>query len=496
MSVPHARYRPRTMTERPNAGWTLLVVCSATFMLTLDVTIVSVALSQIATDLHAGLSALQWVVDAYTLPLAGGLLSAAVLGDRIGRLRLFVTGLAVFTVSSLACALAANALQLDLARAVQGVGAAMLFGTALPLLGAAYPEPARRAKAVGAFGASYAAATALGPLIGGVLTEGLGWRWIFLVNVPIGLLTLVGCRWLPESRPETAPGNDWVGAGLLTGGLLTLLLALIRGNAEGWGSLQILGLFAVSALLLGGFVVWEGQHPEPMLSLRLFARPAFAGVAIQSFATGATLVAATYYLALHLQNTVGLSPLTTGIRFLPLTMTAFVAALLTAAVLHRTGTTAPLVAGLVLAGIGLLSLIRLDATGSFSSLVPGFLAAGAGLGIGAAAVASAALASVEPHDAGMATGTVNTFRQVGISAGVAALGALMQHGTTRKAATHLAALPPDTLTTRSALSTLLLVAGSGALAAAILCAVLLTRTKPSRVEPAEAPESSADLVVD
>ncbi|MEU4162609.1 MFS transporter [Actinoplanes sp. NPDC026670] len=484
-------------------------MCIAIFMLTLDVTIVSVALAGIQDELDASLSALQWVVDGYTLPLAGGLLSAAVLGDRIGRRRIFVAGLVIFTVASLGCALAGTSATLIAARAVQGIGAAMLFGTALPLLGAAFPEAAQRARAVGVFGASYAAATAAGPLVGGVLVDGPGWRWIFLINVPLGLLTLLGCLLLEESRPDRAPRNDWGGAVLLSGALLVLLLALIRGNDDGWGSPLILGLFTAGAVLLAGFVQWERRVTDPMLSLRLFLRPAFAGVALQSFATAATLVAATYYLALHLQNVAGHSPLGTGLRVLPLTATALVAAPVTAALVRRTGTTPPLIGGLLLAGAGLLCMAFIDTDGSSAVLTVGFVLAGLGLGAGAAATAAAALAAVEPTEAGMATGTVNTMRQIGTSAGVAALGALMQAQARDNASAEIAGLGPAvpqdlllseigaglarhagqylppgvretaasiaTSATGDAVGAVFLTAGVAALAAAALCALLLTR---------------------
>ena len=502
-------------TVPSRSPWTLIVVCAAIFMLTLDVTIVSVALAGIQGELDASLPALQWVVDGYTLPLAGGLLSAAVLGDRIGRRRVFVVGLLVFTAASLGCALADTAGTLIAARAVQGGGAALLFGTALPLLGAAYPVSAERARAIGAFGASYAAATAAGPLIGGVLVDGPGWRWIFLINVPLGLLALLGCRQLSESRPERAPRNDWVGAGLLSGGLLALLLGLIRGNEEGWGSAMILGLFTASAVLLTAFVRWESRVTDPMLSLRLFTRPAFAGVALQSFATAATLVAATYYLALHLQNVAGFSPLETGLRVLPLTASAFVAALVGAALLRRIGTTPLLILGLVLAGVGLLGMGLIDTAASIAMLTPGFVLAGAGLGIGAAATASAGLAAVEPADAGMATGTVNTMRQIGTAAGVAGLGAILQSQAQRNAGPELDGLGPavpkaqliseigaglgrnagDYLpaglrepvasiaaaATNDAVSTVFVIGGGAAIAAAVACGFLLTRRRQARL---------------
>ena len=505
--------------------WTLAVVCAAVFMLLLDVTIVSVALADLQKDLSASLSSLQWVVDAYTLTLAGGLLTAATLGDRIGRRRIFAAGLTVFTAASLACALATGIGQLDAFRAVQGVGAALLFGAALPLLGAAFPDPAARTRAIGAFGATLAAATAVGPLIGGALVSGPGWRWIFLINVPVGVLTLLALTRVPESRPAGARRADWTGTVLLTGALLTLLLALIRGNDDGWTSAPVLGLLAAAAVLLAGFCTWEARTPEPMLDLHLFARPAFTGVALQAFAVSGTIIAATYLLALYLQTTMGLSPFDSGVRVLPLTLVAFVTAPVTAALLRRTGTSVPLVAGLVAAGAGLLLATRVTASSDWTVFVPGFVLAGIGLGIGSASSPAAALATVEPARAGMATGAVNTLRQVGTAAGVATVGAVFQHVATSRTTDLLAtgplrvasaadrarladavgsgagvrvasAVPPAVRTavadvarraSTDALDTVLLGTGVGALVAAVLVAALLRLGRGDTATGAPAP---------
>jgi len=320
-----------------------------------------------------------------------------------------------------------------------------LFGTALPLLGEAFPEPAARARAIGAFGATLSAATAVGPLVGGALVDGPGWRWIFLINVPVGLLTLLACTGLRESRPGTAPRADWAGALTLTASLLALLLGLIRGNDDGWGSPTILGLLTAATALMVAFLVRERTAAEPMLDLSLFARPAFTAVALQAFAVAGTLVAATYYVALYLQNVAGFSPFGTGLRVLPLTVAAFVAAPVTAALLGRVGTAAPLALGLGLSALGLLLLSRVDAAEPWTVLVPGFVVAGIGLGVGSAASASAALGAVEPARAGMATGAVNTMRQVGAAAGVAAIGALFQHESGRRAGELLGGLPAGAL---------------------------------------------------
>jgi EmrB/QacA subfamily drug resistance transporter len=425
---------------RRHPRWTLTIVCVATFMLLLDVTVVAVALSGIQTDFGSDLGSLQWVVDAYTLPLAGLLLTAATLGDRIGRRRIFLVGMALFTLGSLACALAGSPLILDLTRAVQGIGGALLFGVGLPLVGAAFPEPRARAAAIGAFGATLAGATAVGPLVGGALVDGPGWRWIFLVNVPIGLAALVaGWFRLHESRVAAARAADWPGTALLTAGLLALLLGLIRGNADGWGSAEILGLFAAAAVLLVGFVVREATAAAPMLELRLFRSASFTGVSIGAWAVSATLVAATSYLGLYLVNTLNYSPFQAGLRFLPLTVASFVAAPVVARLVDRVPPRITVGGGLALSALGLWLAGQLDGDSRWTALLAGFVVAGVGLGAANASMSQAALAAVDHSRAGMATGTVSALRQIGVAAGVAVLGAVFQHRATGAMARQLAA---------------------------------------------------------
>jgi EmrB/QacA subfamily drug resistance transporter len=419
-------------------GWTLAVVCVAVFMLLLDVTVVAVALADIQRDLGGELASLQWVVDAYTLTLAGLLLTAATLGDRIGRRRIFIAGLVVFTAASAGCAAAWSPLSLNLIRGVQGIGGALLFGTALPLLGAAFTTPRGHARAIGAFGASLTAATAVGPLVGGLLVDGAGWRWIFLVNLPIGVLALMATRQMTESRSDSPRVADWTGTALLVGGLFTVLLGLIQGNPDGWTSPRVLALLGGGVVLFAAFVAYEMWVAEPMLDLSLFRRAGFTGVGLGSFAVSATLVAATTYLALFLQNGLGYSPLATGIRVLPLTLASFVAAPLTARLLHRVPMWVLVGGGLLLAGAGLVLTARVDGTSEWTVFLPGFVIAGVGLGVTGSALSGAALAAVEPGRAGMATGAVNTLRQVGVAAGVAVLGALFQHTATDRAGTLFA----------------------------------------------------------
>lgn len=434
-----------TDAERTTGRWTLVLVCTAMFMLLLDVTIVSVALGDIQRDFHAGLADLQWVLDAYTLPLAGALLTAATISDRLGRRRVFLAGLAVFTLGSLACALAWSPLALDVTRAVQGLGGALLFGTALPLVAAAFPDPRRRASAIGVFGATIAAATAVGPLVGGALVAGPGWRWIFLVNVPVGAVALVaGAFRLRESRADRARRADWPGTALLTGALFAVLYALVRGNVDGWTSALILGCFAAGALLLAGFVLREATAREPMLDLALFRSRSFTGVVVAVLVMAAGLVGATPYLALYVQNTLGYSAFGSGLRFLPLSVTAFVAAPVAARVGHRLPVRVTVAASLAVTAAGLLALAHLDAGSRWTTLVAGFVLAGLGMGASSAVTSQAAVSAVEPGRAGMATGAVNTMRQVGTAAGVAILGALFQHRATDVAVSRLAGAVPAT----------------------------------------------------
>ncbi|TQS41012.1 MFS transporter [Cryptosporangium phraense] len=429
-------------------GWTLLVVCAAVFMLLLDLTVVAVALGDLQHDFDASLSELQWVVDAYTLPLAGLLLTAATLGDRIGRRRIFAAGLALFTLGSLACALAWSALSLDAFRGLQGVGAALLFGTALPLLGAAFPEPKRRAGAIGVFGATLTGATAVGPLVGGALVDGPGWRWIFLINVPIGIAALVVTALrLAESRPENPRKADWPGTALLTGGLFALLLGLIRGHEEGWGSALIVGLFVAAGVLIGGFLVRQATAAQPMMDLSLFRSPTFSGVSLSVFVISAALVGATTYLSLYFLNTLGYTPFEAGLRFLPLTVASFVAAPIAAQLVHRVSPRILVGGSVLVAALGMALMTQLDGDSAWTVLIPGFVVAGIGMGVSGAVVSSVSLAAVEPTRAGMATGVVNTLRQLGVAAGVAIWGVVFQArvGDELTSQLHGSGLPVDKL---------------------------------------------------
>jgi EmrB/QacA subfamily drug resistance transporter len=410
------------MAENPAASsrqrWTLALVCTAAFMLLLDITVVGVALPSIQRDLRASLPDLQWVSAAYALVLAVLLLPAATLGDRLGRRRLFLVGMVVFTVGSLACALATTALQLELFRAVQGVGGAVLFATATPLLRAEF-SGAALARALGAFGATLGGASAVGPLVGGVLTDTLGWRFIFFVNLPIGVAAFAGgVARLRESRNPAGGRGDWIGTALITAALTALMFALIRGNALGWASLAILALFATAAVAFAGFVIYELRiAATPMADLRLFGRRSFAATGFVAFAISATVIGMITYLSLYMQNTLGYSPIQGGLRFLPLFLASFAVALLTGRLIGKVAMRVLLGVAMAAAAAGLASMAHLTATSTWLVLVPGFILTGIGLGITSTALASAALAAVEPARAGMAAGLTNTLRQIGTRPG-------------------------------------------------------------------------------
>ncbi|HEY6671154.1 MAG TPA: DHA2 family efflux MFS transporter permease subunit, partial [Solirubrobacterales bacterium] len=316
--------------------WTLIAVSVATFMLLLDITVVNVALPQIRDDLGGSFSDLQWVVDAYALTLAALVLTAGSLADRLGRRRLFVWGLGIFSAASLLCGLAPDPTFLNIARALQGIGGAVMFAVSLALLAQEFPAGRERANAMGIYGATIGVAVAIGPLVGGALTDGLGWQSIFYLNVPIGL-TAIGVTFarLRESRDPNATRVDWPGVATFSAALFMLVLALVRGNDEGWGSTQIVALLAGSAVLLAAFVAIERRVREPMLPLGLFKRPAFTGVQLGAFAISASAFALFLYIGLYLQNYLGYTPLQAGLRYLPITLAAFLLSPVAAALLTR-----------------------------------------------------------------------------------------------------------------------------------------------------------------
>jgi EmrB/QacA subfamily drug resistance transporter len=421
--------------------WTLLAVCLATFMLLLDITIVNVALPDISRDLGTTFSDLQWVIDAYALMLAALLLTAGSLADLFGRRRVFALGLASFTIASVLCALAPSALVLILARGAQGIGGAAMFATSLALLAQEF-HGRERGTAFGIWGATTGAAVAIGPLVGGALTSGLGWPSIFYLNVPIGIATLaITLRRLPESRDEHAGAIDWAGLVTFSAALFLLVFALIRGNEEGWGSPLLVALLLASALLLVLFIAVERRQERPMFDLSLFRNRTFVGGSIAAFALSASMFAMFLYLTLYLQTILGHSPLETGLEFLPVTLLSFVAAAVSGKLTARLPARGLLGVGLLLVGLGLLLMRGLDAASDWTALLPGFLVAGVGIGTINPSIANAAIGVVAPARSGMASGISSTFRQVGIATGIAGLGAIFQSQVTQRLTSALAGTP-------------------------------------------------------
>jgi EmrB/QacA subfamily drug resistance transporter len=405
--------------------WTLIAVSVATFMLLLDITVVNVALPSIRDDLGASFTDLQWVVDAYALTLAALVLTAGSLADRLGRRRLFAAGLGIFSAASLLCALAPDPTFLNVARAVQGVGGAVMFAVSLALIAQEFTAGRERGMAMGLYGATIGVAVAAGPLVGGALTDSLGWESIFYLNVPIGLIAIaITYLKVRESRDPNATRVDWAGVVTFSGALLMLVLALVRGNDEGWGSALIVALFAGSAVLLGAFLAIERRVAEPMLPLGLFRRRAFTGVQLAAFAVSGSLFALFLYLTLYLQNYLGLSPLEAGLRYLPITVASFLAAPIAGALLSRVPARLMMSTGLAVGGLGLLLMSGIGAADDWTTLLGGFLVAGAGVGLLNPVIADVAVSVVPKAQSGMAAGINDTFRQVGVAVGIAVWGAV------------------------------------------------------------------------
>jgi EmrB/QacA subfamily drug resistance transporter len=406
--------------------WTLVLISTATFMLLLDITVVNVALPDIQRELGASLSSLQWVVDAYSLTLAAFLLTAGSLGDRLGRRRVFTIGFAIFTFSSFLCGIAGDPTLLNLARGLQGVGGAGMFATSLALIGQEF-HGKDRATAFGVWGATIGGAVAIGPLVGGVITEHLGWEWIFFVNIPIGLVAIFFTeRKIANVVSPDAERIDLPGVATFSAALFLLIFGLIRGNPEGWGSPMIVACLGGAAALLAAFVAIEARSDHPMLDLTLFRKPAFNGVSAVAFGLSAGMFAMFLYLTIYMQGVLDFSPLEAGLRFLPLTFLSFIASPIAGTLSHKVPIRILLGVGLSLVGIGLLLMHGVSADSEWTSLLLGFLIAGVGIGVTNPGIGQAAIAVVPVEKSGMGSGINTTFRQVGIATGVAALGAIFQ----------------------------------------------------------------------
>ncbi len=420
--------------------WTLTAVVLATFMLLLDITVVNTALPQLEKSLGASFTDLQWVIDAYSLALATVVLTAGALADRFGRKRWFLAGLIIFSASSLACGLAPTAPLLIGARGVQGIGGAIMFAISLALIAQEFPSGRERGTAMAIYGATIGVAVALGPLVGGALTQSLGWEWVFYLNVPIGIVAIaITALTVAESSDPNAQRPDWPGVASFSAALFMLVFALLRGNALGWGSPAIVTLLAGALLMLGAFIVIELRSAHPMLPLELFAKRAFTGVQLAAFAISASLFAMFLYLTLYMQQFLGNSPLGAGVRYLPMTIVTFLIAGLSGIWVSRVLARAQLAVGLALCGLGLILMSGLSTADGWTALLPGFIVAGVGVGIVNTVVADVALSVVPKERSGMAAGINDTFRQVGIAVGIAAWGAMF----TARGASKAVSLAPQ-----------------------------------------------------
>ncbi len=421
--------------------WTLTAVCIGVFMLLLDVTIVNVALPDIGRAFGASLSDLQWMIDAYALTLAALLLTAGSLADRFGRRLMFAVGTAMFTVGSFLCGLAQTSLFLILARAGQGVGGAIMFATSLALLADAF-RGRDRGVAFGVFGAVTGVAVAVGPVLGGVLTSGLSWRWIFFVNVPVGVVAVaITLLAVAESRDPRAGRIDWFGLVTFSGALSALVYGLIRSSIDGWSSAPVAGCLIGAAALLAAFGVAEAVQTQPMFDLTLLRKPTFDGGLFAAFGLSASLFSMFTYLVLYMQSVLGLSAVATGTRFLVLSGALFVSAAIAGRLTERVPAKLLIGPGFAAVGAGLLLMRGLTVGSGWTHFIPGFIVAGVGAGFVNVPLASTAVGVVAPERAGMASGINTTFRQVGIATGIAGLGSIFSAQLRDTVTSALAATP-------------------------------------------------------
>jgi EmrB/QacA subfamily drug resistance transporter len=431
------------VAPRHRSAWAFVITAIALFMVSLDNLVVTTALPVIKRDLGASLQDLEWTVNAYTLTFAVLLLTGAALGDRFGRRRLFVLGLGIFTLGSAAAALAPSTGTLILARALQGLGGAIVTPLTLTILSRAV-GPERRALALGAWGGVAGLAIAIGPVVGGAITQGISWQWIFWLNVPVGIVAVaLALVRLEESRGPVAR-LDVAGLGLASAGLLGLVWGVIHGNERGWTDPQIVGSLGIGLLLLGGFVAWEARTAAPMLPLHLFRNRAFAAANSVSLLMYFGMFGSIFLLSQFFQVVQGLNPFESGLRVLPWTaMPAFVAPI-AGVLVGRTGTRPLLVAGMVLMAIGLAWLAAIvTPTVPYSTVVPAFVVAGIGMGLFFAPIATAVLSAVRPEEEGKASGANNAIREVGGVFGVAVLAAIFSaNGSYASPAQYVAGIIP------------------------------------------------------
>jgi EmrB/QacA subfamily drug resistance transporter len=412
------------MVETAQRKWlALALLATVQFMVVLDIAIVNVALPSIQVDLGFSQENLQWVISAYALLFGGFLLLGGRAADLLGRRRLFVAGLIVFTAASLLSGLAWSDEVLILTRAIQGLGAAIITPAALSILMTTFSEGRERNAALGVWGAVGAFGAVAGVLLGGVLTDWLSWEWIFYINVPVGLAALaLTPLLLRESRDAHVKTFDVLGAVLVTGGLITLVYAITEASSYGWSSVETIGLFAAAAVLLAGFIGWESRASEPLMPFSIFRIRTVSAANIAGLILGTVTFSMFLMLTLYMQQVLGYSPMRTGVAYLAVAGTAIVWSTIAAQLVNRVGVKPTIAAGMTLLAIGLAYFTQVSVGGSYvGDLLPGFLIIAAGLGFSFVPISIAALAGVQPSEAGLASGLFNTSQQIGGALGIAAL---------------------------------------------------------------------------
>jgi EmrB/QacA subfamily drug resistance transporter len=416
----------RLISDENRRWWTLAAVSFGLFMIMLDNTVVNVALPSIRADLGISISELEWVVNAYALTFGVLLLTGGKLADLIGRRRIYIAGLVIFTGASLWCGLAGGAASLIAARTVQGVGAAMLNPATLSIITATFP-PRQRGTAIGIWAGVSALALAIGPLVGGLLTQKISWSWIFFINIPVGVLGVLAARAFIHESKDNSLEQRLDLPGLITSavGLFGLTYALIETNTHAWGSTRVLSLFALAAVSLTAFVLLELRQRVPMLDLSLFRNPTFSGANTVMGLVGLAMFGIFFYNSLYLQNVLGYSAIQTGATFLPLTVLIILVAPLAGRFTDLIGPRWLVGAGLTLLTGSLLLFATLDAQSSFWNILPGLVVGGLGMGITMAPTTTAAMSSVPVDKAGVGSAVINSARQVGGSLGIAIMGTVI-----------------------------------------------------------------------
>ena len=420
------RYR-HLITEENRKWWTLGAMCFALFMIMLDNTVVNVALPSIQRDLGATLSALEWTVNGYTLSFAVLLATGGRLGDIFGRRRMFLLGVVVFALSSATAGLAVDTTSLVVSRVVQGVGAALMMPATLSIVTDAFPAH-ERGKAMGTWAGVSALALAVGPVLGGFLTEHVSWRAIFYLNIPVALGAVAAALFAVRESRDTTVGRevDYLGVAVLTGALTALVLALVEGNAWGWGSTEIVALLAGAGAGLAAFVAIELRVEAPMVEFHLFSDRNFLGAVVVALIVSFAMLGVFFFLALYMQNILGYSALEAGVRFLPSTLMIVIVAPVAGRLADRIGPRWLIAAGLAIVAASLYSFSGIAVDSSYGELLPGFMLLGIGIALTMSPMTSAAMNAVAVEKAGIASGVLSMFRMVGGSLGVAVTGAIFQ----------------------------------------------------------------------